>query len=82
MASRNRTHVSIRKETKARMDSLCERLMTAYEQGRTDVEYTEQGERGAWVSADTLINKLLDQYDAHAARSRKAADKRRKQTTN
>lgn len=82
MPSKNRTHVSIRKETKQRIDDLCQRLMTAYEAGQTDIEFCEQGTRGEWVSPDTLINKLIDQYEGHRERSRRSQRKRSTSVTN
>ena len=81
MPSKKRTHIAIRKETKARIDEVCTRLMLAYENGQTEIDFEDQGSRGAWISPDTLINKLIDQYEDHRARSKKSNRNRAQSAT-
>lgn len=77
MPSKNRTHVSIRKETADRIKELQAIYFNAAITGRTDrVEITEQGTRGDWISVDTIIGLALDELISKRERSRKASAKR------
>lgn len=77
MPSKNRTHVSIRKETADRIKELQNIYFEAAITGRTNrVEITEQGAKGDWISVDTIINLAIDELISKRERSRKSSAKR------
>lgn len=82
MPSKNSVMVRIPKQLKARLDKLAADYMAAYEKGQTTkVAPVEQGTRGSWVSLSQVIELALDEVESHKARSRKAAQKKRKSVT-
>ena len=51
------------------LEKLGGELLVAHEQGRTEVEICEQGER-VWVPLHVVIAKALADYQGHRERSR------------
>ena len=72
MASRNRTHISISRELKSRLERVAQQMLEAYESGqRTRItSLQEQGNRGVWVSPADVIAIALDELESHWERSK------------
>lgn len=67
--------VRLRPETVDRLRRLEKSIRTARERGKSRINPNEQDQ----ISLDSLIGELLTRFEQHQERSRKAAQRRRKQ---
>jgi len=74
---KNSTMIRVPKELKEELEALAAQMLESYQEGRTsDVEITEQGGRGEWVSLAEVIRKTVKEYKGHQERSKKSAKKK------
>lgn len=70
---KNSTMIRIPRELKAELEDLAAQMLVSYTEGRTsDLEITEQGDRGEWVALHEVIRKCVKEYKGHQERSRKS----------
>lgn len=76
------THIRVRKATLARLREVARRLVQLHEQGLVTVDEIDPEPKNplaCGLSDDALINRLLDDRDAHNRRAREQRTRRRRE---
>jgi len=70
---KNSTMIRVPVELKEELEAMAAMMMESYEEGRmSDLEFVEQGNRGAWVPLHEVIRKTVKEYKGHQERSKKS----------